>query len=152
MEEDFGAPTPQQPDPGATPPIPDQPQATPQETQPAAEPPDKDACLWATFTHLAAFAGLLGIPFGSIIGPLVLWLIKKNEMPFVDYNGKEALNFQISIAIYMIASTPLLCGGPLILLAVIPLAIVGLIFTIIAAIKANNGEYYRYPITIRIIK
>ena len=71
---------------------------------------------------------------------------------FVDYSGKEALNFQISITIYMIASTPLLCGGPLVLLAWIPLGIVAVIFTIIAAIKANNGEYYRYPITIRIIK
>ena len=145
MEEDFKTPTPQEPDPGTPPPIPEQPQQ--QDT-----PPDKDACLWATFTHLAAFAGLLGIPFGSIIGPLVLWLIKKNEVPFVDYSGKEALNFQISIAIYMIASTPLLCGGPLVLLAWIPLGIVALIFTIIAAIKANNGEYYRYPITIRILK
>jgi uncharacterized Tic20 family protein len=145
MEEDFAKPTPQEPDPGTPPPIPEQP-------QPAGTPPDKDACLWATFTHLAAFAGLLGIPFGSIIGPLVLWLIKKNEMPFVDYSGKEALNFQISITIYMIASLPLLCGGPLVLVAWIPLGIVAVIFTIIAAIKANNGEYYRYPITIRIIK
>ncbi len=145
MEEDFKTPTPQEPDPGTPPPIDEQPQ------QPGTVT-DKDERLWATFTHLAAFAGLLGVPFGSIIGPLVLWLIKKNDMPFVDYSGKEALNFQISITIYMIASTPLLCGGPLILLAVIPLAIVGVIFTIIAAIKANNGEYYRYPITIRIIK
>lgn len=152
MEEDFGAPTPQQPDSDTPPPIPDQPQPAPQEPQPATGPPDKDARLWATFTHLAALAGLLGVPFGSIIGPLVLWLIKKNEIPFVDYNGKEALNFQISITIYMIASTPLICGGPLILLAVIPLAIVDLIFTIIAAIKANDGEYYRYPITIRMLK
>ena len=145
MEEDFKTPTPQEPDPGAQPPSPEQPQ------QPAA-PADKDARLWATFTHLAAFAGLLGVPFGSIIGPLVLWLIKKNEMPFVDYNGKEALNFQISITIYSIASLPLICGGPLILIVIIPLVIVSMIFTIIAAIKANNGEYYKYPITIRMIK
>ncbi len=145
MEEDFKTPPPQQPDPDTPPPIPEQPQ------QPDAVT-DKDARLWGTFTHLAAFAGLLGIPFGSIVGPLVLWLIKRNDISFVDYSGKEALNFQISIMIYMIASTPLLCGGPLVLLAVIPLAIVDLIFTIIAAIKANNGEYYRYPITIRMLK
>jgi len=152
MENDSNAPAPQQPDSGTPPPVSDQPQAAPQQPQPAAEPPGKDACLWATFTHLAAFAGLLGIPFGNIIGPLILWLIKKNDIPFVDYNGKEALNFQISILIYFLAAIPLICGGPLVLVAWIPLGIVDVIFTIVAAVKANNGEYYSYPITIRMLK
>ena len=112
----------------------------------------KDDRLWATFCHLAAFVGYVGVPFGNIIGPLVIWLIKKDESQYVDMNGKKALNFQISIAIYMLAAIPLLCGGPLYLLVAIPLALVDVIYTIIAAIKANDGEEVSYPISINIIK
>ena len=82
---------------------------TPEQTLPQsdlADQPDKNACLWATFSHLASFAGILGIPFGSILGPLVIWLIKRAEIPFVDQCGKEAVNFQISIGIYFVAATP----------------------------------------------
>ena len=125
------------------------------EYKPAVEPvsgPDKDAKLWATFCHLSAFAGLLGVPFGSILGPLVIWLIKKDEMPFVDENGKNAMNFQMSILIYMFAATPLLCLGPLVFLAWIPLGIIDIVFTIIATLKANNGEVATYPMSIKFIK
>lgn len=116
------------------------------------EGPDKEERLWATFCHLAAFAGYIGVPFGQILGPLIIWLIKKEDSPFVDVNGKKALNFQISIMIYIVASIPLLCGGPLYLLAVIPLIIVDVIYTIIAAIKANDGQEVSYPISIEFIK
>ena len=82
----------------------------------------------------------------------VIWLIKKDESQYIDGNGKKALNFQISMTIYTLASLVLICGGPLIFLVIIPLAIVNVIFPIIAAIKANNGEEVSYPISIEFIK
>lgn len=118
---------------------------------PVPEGPNKDDKLWATFCHLAGFAGYF-FPFGNVIGPLVIWLIKKDESQYIDLNGKKALNFQISMTIYTLASLVLICGGPLILLAIIPLGIVSVIFPIIAAIKANNGEEVSYPISIEFIK
>ena len=111
----------------------------------------KQAHTWGMLCHLLAFAGFVGIPFGNILGPLVIWLIKKDEMPFVDDQGKEVLNFQISITIYAIVSGILLLVfiGFLLLPAVL---IFGFVMTIIGAIKANGGERYRYPFTIRFLK
>ena len=112
--------------------------------------PDKEARMWAMWCHLAAFSGYLGIPFGNIIGPLIIWLMKREMDPFVDAQGKEALNFQISLTIYLLVSL-VLC---LILIGFILLPVVyvgGLILTIVAAVKANDGEDYRYPFTIRLI-
>ncbi len=112
--------------------------------------PDKEVRMWAMWCHLAAFSGYLGIPFGNIIGPLILWLMKREMDPFVDTQGKEALNFQISLTIYFLVSL-VLC---LILIGFILVPVVyvgGLILTIVAAVKANDGEDYRYPFTIRLI-
>ena len=113
----------------------------------------KDARMWAMFCHLAGLAGLIPLTpaFGSIIAPLVIWLIKKEEFEFVDEQGKEALNFQISILIYAIVAGLLcfVCIGFFLLPAVY---IFNLIFLLIAAVKANNGEHYRYPISIRFVK
>nr|WP_268746051.1 DUF4870 domain-containing protein [Oleiagrimonas soli] len=105
---------------------------------------------WGMFAHLAAFAGLI-IPFGNIIGPLVVWLIKKDTMPFVDDQGKEALNFQITVTLAMLVSFLLmlvLIG--FLLVWIVPL--VALVFVILATVKANEGVYYRYPLTLRLIK
>ena len=104
---------------------------------------------WGMFAHLAALAGFL-IPLGNVIGPLVIWQIKKNEMPFVDDQGKEALNFQITVTVALFASMLLM----VIAIGFLLLPIVGigaLILTIIGAIRANNGERYRYPFAIRLI-
>ena len=109
-----------------------------------------DERMWGMLCHLSTFAGYL-VPFGNILGPLVVWLVKKDEYAFVDDQGKEALNFQISITIYSVVSGILilaLIGIPL-LIAVI---IFSVVMTVIAAIKANGGEYYRYPLTIRFVK
>jgi uncharacterized protein len=106
---------------------------------------------WGILCHLSALVLFIGIPFGNIIGPLVVWLIKKNELPLVDQEGKESLNFQISMTIYASAAAILillLIGFPLL----IGLMITDLILTIIAAVKVSNGESYRYPLTIRLIK
>lgn len=109
----------------------------------------QDERMWGMFCHLSALAGYV-IPLGSIIGPLVIWSIKKQEYPFVDDQGKEALNFNISMAIYMIVSAILIIIviGILMLIA---LGIFQLIMIIIAAVKANNGEAFRYPLTIRFV-
>jgi uncharacterized protein len=111
---------------------------------------DKDAKMWAMFCHLAAFAGYL-IPLGNIIGPLIVWQIKK-EMPFVDANGKKALNWQITVMIAALICIPLVfaCGIGAILLIVVGLA--NLILIVIAALKANNGEDYNYPWSLKLIK
>lgn len=105
---------------------------------------------WAMFAHLSALAGFI-IPFGNIIGPLVIWLIKKDESPFVDDQGKEALNFQISITIYLIVAAILvvIILGIFLLIGIIILA---LVLIVIAAVKANSGEKFRYPLAIRLIQ
>jgi len=105
--------------------------------------------MWGMFCHLFALGGFI-IPFGNIIGPLIAWLIKKDEFPFVDDQGKESLNFQISISLYLIISGILV----IIVIGFFLLAAVGifsLIMIIIASIKANDGEKFRYPLCIRFI-
>ena len=106
---------------------------------------------WGMLAHLASLAGFVGIPFGNVLGPLVVWLTKREQDDFIDYHGKEALNFQISLTIYMIISG-ILVVIVIGLLLLIGVAIVGMILVIIAAVKANNGEFYEYPLTIRFIK
>ena len=104
---------------------------------------------WAMGAHLAALAGFI-IPFGNIVGPLIIWLVKKDESPFVDDQGKESLNFQISITIYCIIAALLI----LIVIGIfllIGLAILDIVLIIIATVKANSGEKFRYPLTIRLV-
>ncbi len=115
------------------------------------EDENKKAVTWATFCHVAALSLYLGIPFGHIIAPLIIWLIKKNDFPFVDEQGKESLNFQISMTIYAII-VGILCYVfvGFMLLPVLVIAHITLI--IIAIVKTNKGESYRYPFTIRVIK
>ena len=108
----------------------------------------KDEQNWAMGCHLAALAGFL-VPFGNIIGPLVIWLIKRNEMPMVDRHGKEALNFQITVSIAFLICVPLmfvLIGIPLMFVV----GIGALILTIMAAVKVSGGDFeYKYPFAIR---
>jgi uncharacterized Tic20 family protein len=109
----------------------------------------KDERLWATFCHLGGL-GMYVFPFGNVIIPLVIWLIKKDEYPLVDDQGKESLNFQLSILIYTLVSAILLLAavGVVLLAAVL---IFDIVMIIIASIKANEGVAYRYPLTIRFI-
>ena len=111
---------------------------------------EKDARTWAMLCHIGAFAGYI-IPFGHIVAPLVIWLIKKDESPFVDDQGKESLNFQISISLYAIiaALLTLVVIGAVLLIA---LVIFDVIMVIIASVRANSGERYRYPLCLRLIK
>ncbi|NDU97453.1 DUF4870 domain-containing protein [Spirosoma terrae] len=111
---------------------------------------DSDARMWAMITHLSALTGMFTL-IGSLVGPILVWQIQKEKSAFIDFHGKEAVNFNITIAIAAGISFVLM----ILLIGIFLLWIVGavwLVFTIIAAIKANNGEYYRYPISIRFIK
>jgi uncharacterized Tic20 family protein len=120
---------------------------------PAETPTSKDARMWAMFCHLAGLAGyVIPVILSGIIAPLIVWQVKKEEDSFIDVNGREALNFQISIGIYALVSVlliPVFCTGVFLLAAV---SIFDLVFIIIAALKANNGEQYKYPLTIRFVK
>jgi hypothetical protein len=112
--------------------------------------PSKEARQWAMFCHFAAFLGLV-FPFGNLLGPLIVWQIKKDLDPFVDQQGKEALNFQISVALAAVLCFFLMVvviGFPLLIL----LGIGALVLTIIAGIKANEGQAYRYPFSWRLVK
>ena len=104
----------------------------------------------AMFCHLSAFLGLL-IPLANIIAPLIIWLIKKDEMPFVDRHGREALNFQISMTIYFFVSFILMFVFIGWLLA-FGLAIFELVVIIIAAVKASHGEEWQYPLRIPFVQ
>jgi len=99
---------------------------------------------------LGMLCHLLGL-LTNFLGPLILWLIKKDEDKFVDRQGKEALNFQITVAIAFIVSSLLsfLCIGFLLMPAV---AIADLVFCILACVKANQGQDYQYPLTFRFVK
>lgn len=120
-------------------------------SEPVPTAPSAEARNWAVFCHLSALLGCLAWGIGIIIGPLILWLVKKDSSPFVDDQGKEALNFQITVFIAGLVCTALiwvLIGIPLL----VALSIADLVFIIIAAIKASEGVAYRYPFSLRLIK
>ena len=112
-------------------------------------PANKDQNTLGIVCHLLGFAGM-AFPFGNIIGPLVLWLIKRAESPYLDACGKEVLNFQISWSIYGLAAA-LLCFVFIGILILPALGIAWLVFVILGSIKASEGKLYRYPLTIRLI-
>ena len=114
------------------------------------ETPSKDERMWGMLCHLIAFSGYL-IPFGNLLGPLIIWMIKKDEMPFVDDQGKESLNFQLTMLIALVISIILM----FVLIGFLFLGVLiifQIVVIIMAAIKANDGVKYRYPYTIRFIK
>lgn len=102
---------------------------------------------WGTISHLSAFVMFFGIP--AIVGPLAVWLMRKDD-PYVEFQAKEALNFNISFMIYGIAAaiSIIFLVGLLVLPAVL---ITWFVLVINGAIKASSGEYYRYPLTMRFV-
>lgn len=118
---------------------------------PAVPPPPaaSNARTLSMMCHLSSFAGFF-VPLGNVWGPMVFWLVKKDEIPDVDLHGKESLNFQISMTIYIFVSvllSLLLIGIPIL----VGLTIYWIVAVILASVRANNGELYRYPLTIRFI-
>lgn len=140
----------------------DRPLADEPEREPSALPPEEgsepepsvsissDDKTWAMLAHLLTISGFV-IPLGNIIAPLVIWLVKKETSKFVDYHGKESLNFQINILVYLLVSIPLVfCVVGI--FTMIAASLYGLIMAIIAGINASSGQWYRYPYTFRLIK
>ncbi|MBO0722234.1 MAG: DUF4870 domain-containing protein [Blastocatellia bacterium] len=110
----------------------------------------RDDRTWAMLAHLSALVGYSFIPFGNVVAPLIVWVIKKDQSWFIDDQAKEAMNFQISMVIYALISIPLV----LLLIGIVLLIILyvfGIVMVIIAAIRANDGIQYRYPLTLRFI-
>ena len=110
----------------------------------------KDDRTWGMLAHLSALSGFV-VPFGNILGPLVVWLAKRDGSAFVDDQGKEALNFQITVMIAAVVSGILV----LVLVGILMLVVVGvawLVLSIVAGVKANEGQRYRYPLTLRLVK
>jgi uncharacterized protein len=131
------------------------------EQAPAGDIPAEERT-WAMMAHLSALLGGLltasvGRGWGCFIGPLIIWLVKKDTMPFVNDQAKEALNFNISVAITTLALVVLsaITFGIGLIIAIPMWVVIGigwLVLTIMAAVKANDGVRYRYPFTLRLIK
>jgi len=115
----------------------------------------RDARTWAMLCHLSSVTGLSPLlpVVGAVVGPLIIWQLKRDEFDFVDEQGRRAVNFQISMLLYALVGLflclPFSILMPLVICAVV---IIDLIFLVIAAVKANNGEHYRCPLTIRFLR
>ena len=119
---------------------------------------DKQERKWAMFCHLAGLVGLSPLlpAVGSVVAPLVIWQLKADEFPFVAEQGRRAVNFQLSMLLYVTIGT-IICIASLVGVFLIPVvfivfALVNVIFVLTAAVKANRGRHYRYPISIRFFK
>jgi uncharacterized Tic20 family protein len=111
---------------------------------------DQEVRNTAVAAHLSTLAGLV-VPFGSVIGPLAVWLTRRDRDPFIDQAGREALNFGISIAIYglvALVTALMLVGIPLLMVGVVA----WVVLASVAAVKASQGQAYRYPLTMRFIR
>lgn len=120
-------------------------------SEPVPTAPSADQRNWAVLCHLSALLGCVAWGIGIILGPVIVWLLKKDSMPFVDDQGKEAINFQITVFLAGLVCTALiwvLIGIPLL----VALSIADLVLIIIAAIKASEGVAYRYPFSLRLIR
>lgn len=130
---------------------------------------ERDARTWAAFCHLAAFAAFV-VPMGHIIGPLVIWLVKRHEHPYIDEQGREAVNFQVTLTLLLfglmvcifflvLIMLPIADRQPSLALLFIPIALLfpvialtDLLLVLIATIRASNGQPHRYPLTLRLIR
>lgn len=128
----------------------------PTETAPASV--DRDQANIAVGCHLLGFLVFVIPLCGHIVGPLVLWLLKREGNPFVDDQGREAVNFQISFTLWFVIAAALMLGliwtvvVPILMVPVLAgLFIVWLVTMILAAVQASRGEAYRYPLTLRLL-
>jgi uncharacterized Tic20 family protein len=119
--------------------------------QPAPTPSTpSDVRTWCVLCHASALLGLFFHFLGHILGPLIVWLLKRGDSPEIDRYGKESLNFQISMLIYD-AVAAILCVVLIGIPILIGLWVLNTVLVIIASVKAGQGEFYRYPFTIRFI-
>jgi uncharacterized Tic20 family protein len=125
-------------------------QATAAGSEPVRVDQEQQTRQWAMFVHLSLLSGFV-VPFAGLVVPIVLWQVKKGELPGIDAHGKVVTNWIISSIIYAVVCIPLMLvfiGIPLL----IALGILGIIFPILGGIKANNGELWKYPLSISFLK
>src|SRR5437870_12189175 len=121
------------------------------QTPPPTPSTSSEVRTWCVLCHASALAGLFLHFLGHLLGPLIVWLVKRGDSPEVDAHGKESLNFQISMLIYD-AIAAILCIVLIGIPILIALWVLNTVLVIIASIQASEGKFYRYPITIRLIK
>jgi len=105
---------------------------------------------WAMLLHFSVFAGYV-VPVAGLVAPILIWQLKKEEFPEIDAHGKTVLNFMISMLIYFLVAgllSLLLIGIPIL----IALMVIGIVFPIIGGIQANNGEFWKYPLMLELVK
>lgn len=109
---------------------------------------------WSVLCHASALAGFFVPALGHIIGPLVIWLLKRDDFPEVDEHGKESLNFQLSLFLYAAAILALcfVLIGIFLLPLLALLHLLNVVLVIVASVRASEGKFYRYPLTIRLLK
>jgi uncharacterized protein len=117
----------------------------------APAPPTENERTWGMLAHLSALAGLVMPLVGIVLGPLAVWLARRDDSPFVAEHAKEALNFNLSVLLGAIACMLLMLVFVGFLLGS-ALFILWLVMTLIAAIKASEGQPYRYPFSLRFVK
>jgi uncharacterized Tic20 family protein len=140
-------------------------------TRTAEEREQSQERTWAMLCHLSALSGLVGVPMGQLIGPVIVWLVKKDEYETVDRHGRNVINFQLSVTLYSLAALVLVAAlfgltwlgpGNEDLNLIVPLIAIAatlglfwaisLICTVLAAIQAYNGDWFRYPFAIRFLR
>jgi uncharacterized Tic20 family protein len=117
---------------------------------PGAAPTENERT-WGMLAHLSALAGVVVWLLGCIIGPLVVWLARRDSSAFVAEHAREALNFNITVVLAALVCMALMLVFVGFILGT-ALFVVWLVFTLIAAIKASEGEHYRYPFSLRLVK
>ena len=142
-ENESSAPPPIQPPPPVAPPPPVN--------------PESQARTWNMWCHLSVLSAFI-IPFGNLLGPFLVWQLKKNEIPSVEAHAKAALNFQLTILIALVVGAAIafilafVCVGYLLFPVVGAIALCGIILPIIAGVRANDGVDFKYPYTIEFLK
>ena len=147
-----GFPPPGPPVPGSAPATTPVPYATPGHFE-----IDPQARQWGMFAHLAGLGGFVVPGIGHLLGPFIVWMMKKDHVPFVNDQAKESLNFQITVTIVFVAALIITvasaCIGLPVGIFLLPLIGIGdAVMAVIAALEANKGIYYRYPLALRLIK
>ncbi len=125
--------------------------------QPVSVVPRQDSRLWAVAAHLSAFVGIFGAVAGVIVGPLAIWLLRRQVDTFAAENAREALNFNLSVLLYgfalaILTFVTLGLGLVFTLPAMLLLGVAWIVLTLVAALRAGNDAVFRYPFTIRFIK
>jgi uncharacterized Tic20 family protein len=113
---------------------------------------DRKSRIWGMLCHLTALIGVIGIPFGNLAGPLIMWLLKRHTSPFVDEQGRESLNFQLSMTLYALIAFIMIYYFKIGMFPLFIVATINFVLVVIASIRAFSGYSYGYFFKIQFIK